>query len=65
MKLNVYMHSGEEYEIEAKNYNAAEIHEQRNNNDIQSILLGDYSLSKINIRDIVPIKNADNDDKKE
>lgn len=59
MKLKVYMHSGEEYEIEVENYNAAELNEERNDETINSILLGDYSLSRINIRDVIPITKLD------
>lgn len=56
MKLKVYMHSGEEYEIEVDEYNATELNEQRNDETISSILIGEYSLSRINIRDVIPIK---------
>ena len=55
MKVKVYMHSGEEYEIEVDSYDAAELNEQRNNETISSILIGDYSLSRINIRDVIPL----------
>ncbi|MGN0448781.1 MAG: hypothetical protein ACI4G0_00250 [Ruminococcus sp.] len=55
MKLKVFMHSGEEYEIAAESYNAAELNEQRNDDTISSILIGDYSLSRINIRDVIPV----------
>ena len=60
MKLKVYMHSGEEYEIEVEEYNAAELNEQRNDETLSSILIGDYSLSRINIRDVVPIREESN-----
>ena len=55
MKVKVYMHSGEEYEIEVDEYNATELNEQRNDETISSILIGDYSLSRINIRDVIPL----------
>ena len=55
MKVKVYMHSGEEYEIEVDEYNATELNEQRNDEIISSILIGDYSLSRINIRDVIPL----------
>ena len=56
MKLKVTMHTGEEHEIEVKSYNAAELNDQRNDELINSILIGDYSLSRINIRDVIPIQ---------
>ena len=56
MKVKVFMHSGENYEIEVESYNPAELNDQRNDETISSILIGDYSLSRINIRDVIPIK---------
>ena len=49
------MHTGETYEIPVEDYDMAQLNEQRNNNELNGILIGDYSLSRINIRDIVPI----------
>lgn len=49
------MHTGETYEISVESYDMAQINEQRNNNELTGILIGDYSLSRINIRDIIPI----------
>ena len=60
------MHSGEVYEIEVENYDATEVHRQRNDNNVSSILFGNHDLSRINIRDIVPIEApAENDENKE
>ena len=50
------MHTGETYEIPVDDYDMAQINEQRNNNELNGILIGNYSLSRINIRDIVPIE---------
>ena len=54
MKLKVYTHTGEEYLIEVTEYNPKELNDQRNDETINSILLGNYSLSRINIRDVIP-----------
>ena len=56
MKLKVTMHTGETYEIPVENYDMSQLNEQRNNNELNGILIGDYSLSRINIRDIVPME---------
>ena len=56
MKLRVTMHTGEEYEITVENYDPVELNDKRNNEMLSSILIGDYSLSRINIRDVVPLK---------
>ena len=53
------MHSGECYEVKMDNYDAAEIHRQRNNSDVSSILFGKHDLSRINIRDIVPMEESE------
>ena len=62
MKVKVFMHSGEDYEIEVDSYNPVELNEQRNNETISSILIGDYSLSRINIRDVIPIKQEETEE---
>lgn len=59
MKLKVTMHTGETYEIPVDDYDMAQLNEQRNNNELNGILIGDYSLSRINIRDIVPIEEEE------
>ena len=56
MELRVTMHTGEEYEITVENYDPVELNDKRNNEMLSSILIGDYSLSRINIRDVVPLK---------
>ena len=53
------MHTGETYEIPVESYDMSQLNEQRNNNELNGILIGDYSLSRINIRDIVPIEEGE------
>ena len=53
------MHTGETYEIPVKDYDMAQLNEQRNDSDLNGILIGNYSLSRINIRDIVPIEEVE------
>ena len=66
MKLKIHMHSGECYEVEVEDYDVAEVHRQRNDNNVSSILFGTHDLSRINIRDIVPIEEpAENGENKE
>lgn len=56
MKLKVTMHTGETYEITVESYDMAQLNEQRNDPELNGILIGNYSLSRINIRDIVPME---------
>ena len=62
MKVKVFMHSGEDYDIEVDSYNPVELNEQRNDETISSILIGDYSLSRINIRDVIPIQQEETEE---
>lgn len=59
MKLKIYTHSGEVYEVVVEDYDAAEIHRKRNDPEVLSILFGHHDLSRINIRDIVPMEEPD------
>ena len=59
MKLKVTMHTGETYEIPVGSYDMAQLNEQRNDSELNGILIGNYSLSRINIRDIVPIEEVE------
>lgn len=56
MKLKVTMHTGETYEISVDEVDMMQINEQRNSNELTAILIGNYSLSRINIRDVVPME---------
>lgn len=56
MKLHVTTHSGEEDIIEVVSYDAEKITSMRNDNTIESIQIGDYSYSRIDIKNIKPIK---------
>ena len=53
------MHTGETYEIAVGDYDMAQLNEQRNDSELNGILIGNYSLSRINIRDIVPIEEVE------
>ena len=55
MKVKVTMHTGETYEIPVENIDMYQINEERNKNELNAILIGNYSLSRINIRDVIPI----------
>ena len=52
VKIRVTTHSGEDDEMEVEEYSATEITEQRNDNDIQAIQLGENSYSRIDIKNI-------------
>ena len=55
MKVKVTMHTGEAYEIPVESIDMFQVSEQRNQNELSAILIGNYSLSRINIRDVIPM----------
>lgn len=54
MKIEVSTHSGDIDVIQVDDYDASEITELRNGN-VEAILLGDHSYSRIDIKNIKPI----------
>lgn len=54
VKLEISTHSGDVDIIEVDNYNAEEITTLRNGED-EAIAIGDYSYSRIDIKNIKPI----------
>ena len=59
MKVKVTMHTGEAYEIPVDNIDMFQVNEQRNQNELSAILIGNYSLSRINIRDVIPMEEEE------
>lgn len=56
MKLNITTHSGLDDVVEVENYNAVELAEKVNDNEIQAIPIGDNVYSRIDIKNIKPIQ---------
>ncbi|UPO88344.1 hypothetical protein [Niallia sp. Man26] len=54
IKLKIKTHSGNEYEVDVTDYNAAETNEKLNTNEINTVAFGDIILSRIDIKSIVP-----------
>lgn len=57
-KLEVSTHSGDTDIVEVEDYDAAEITELRNS-DVDAINLGNNSYSRIDIKNIRPVKQED------
>lgn len=54
MRIRVSMHSTErDFLIDLDKYDAEEINRLRNDSSVESILLGDHSLSRIDIKNII------------
>ncbi|MBP1917172.1 hypothetical protein J2Z23_004157 [Lederbergia galactosidilyticus] len=65
IKLNVTTHSGADDIVEVESYNAAEMAEQLNNNELQAIAIGDNVYSRIDLKNIKPVYEEDVDNENE
>lgn len=54
-KLKIKTHSGSEFETEVQEYNAAEVNEKLNRNDVNTVAFGDIIVSRIDVKSVVPI----------
>ncbi|MEK5055860.1 hypothetical protein MHH96_20940 [Niallia sp. FSL K6-0212] len=54
-KLKITTHSGADYVAEVDEYNPSTINEQLNKNEINTIMLGEIILSRIDVKSVVPI----------
>lgn len=56
IKLKVKTHSGSEFEAEVQEYNAAEVNEKLNRNDVNTVAFGDIIVSRIDVKSVVPVE---------
>ncbi|HAM79638.1 hypothetical protein [Ornithinibacillus bavariensis] len=56
IKLNVTTHSGDDDIIEVEAYDAKELEDKRNNNELESIAIGDNVYSRIDLKNIKRIR---------
>lgn len=56
IKLEVSTHSGDVDVVEVIEFNAEEITEKRNDSSLESIAIGNHSYSRIDIKNIKPVK---------
>jgi hypothetical protein len=56
IKLKIKTHSGSEFEVEVQNYNAAEVNEKLNRNDVNTVAFGDIIVSRIDVKSVVPVE---------
>lgn len=54
MLLNISTHSGNNYEVFVEMYNAEELNEKLNDANVNTIVLGDVIVSRIDVKTIVP-----------
>jgi len=56
IKLEITTHSGDLDIIEVKEYDADKLNDLRNNNEIESILIGENSYSRIDLKNVKVIE---------
>lgn len=54
--LTILTHDGKEYSVEVENYNPIELNKQLNDNQLNTVLIGDKILSRIAVKEVVPIE---------
>jgi hypothetical protein len=55
-KLRIVTHNSGEYETEVESFDPVEMNEQLNNIEVNTVVIGDLILSKIDVKVISPIK---------
>lgn len=58
IKLKIKTHSGSEYEVEVTDYNAVEINEKLNRNDVNTVAFGNVIISRIDVKSVVPVEES-------
>ncbi|HHQ2481011.1 TPA: hypothetical protein ACSPJ7_005403 [Bacillus cereus] len=55
-KLKVHTNGGKELEIITSDYDPIFLNEQLNNNNTVTVVIGDYIFSRIDVKQVVPVK---------
>ncbi|MEG7342476.1 hypothetical protein V6E27_28425 [Bacillus cereus] len=55
-KLKVHTNGGQEFEIKTNNYDPIYLNGQLNNNNTITVVVGDYIFSRIDVKQVVPVK---------
>lgn len=58
LKLNVTTHSGDDDIVEVEQFNASDMATQINDNEVEAIAIGDNVYSRIDIKNIKPVKDS-------
>ncbi|MGI8363062.1 hypothetical protein [Bacillus cereus] len=60
-KLKVHTNGGKEIEIITNDYDPIYLNEQLNNNNTITVVIGDYIFSRIDVKQVVPVKEEPKD----
>ena len=54
MNLVITTHSGKEYRVQVEEYSAADLNEQLNNERLNTVVIGDIVISRIDVKGVSP-----------
>ena len=55
MNVKVITHDGNEHEVTVENYDAAELNASLNDETLNTVVLGELVISRINVKSVKPI----------
>lgn len=55
MNLLISTHDGKEYEVNVETYDPIALNAELNNNDINTVVIGDVIISRINVKSVVVV----------
>lgn len=58
MQLKVITHSGNEYEVQVETYDPVLVNDDLNNREINTVAFGEIIVSRIDVKAVVPILDA-------
>lgn len=56
MNLEILTHEGKVYNVTVENYDPVELNAQLNDNNVNTVLIGDKIFSRIAVKEIIPIE---------
>jgi hypothetical protein len=56
MKLQILTHDGKEYNVDIENYDPVVLNSQLNDNQVNTVLIGDKIFSRISVKEVIPIE---------
>ncbi|MEM5012057.1 hypothetical protein WKH57_15155 [Niallia taxi] len=65
VKLKITTHSGNEYEATVEEYDPIKINTDLNAAELNTVVLGNVIVSRIDVKSVTPIEEAENTEKQE
>ena len=56
IKLSIETHDGNSFEVAVDEYDAVALNEELNNQNVNTVVLGDLVVSRINVKSVKPIR---------